>query len=159
MEETLKNEKELQLYFAKKLHGITYDLMELPNRAPEDDALLVHSAHASCYHWLQVGMGVNHQRAIWLLARVYTVLEITEQALEYAERCMELTVEYEEEIEQFDVAYSWECLARASALAGDKGSAKRFRKEAEKSARAIKNKEDRKWFLQDLQGGNWHGLG
>jgi hypothetical protein len=71
---------------------------------------------------------------------------------------MELTVEYEEEIEQFDVAYGWECLARASALANDKSSTNRFRKEAEKSARAIKNKEDREWFLKDLHGGNWHGL-
>jgi hypothetical protein len=158
LEETLKNEKESQLYFAKKLHDATWELMELPNRTPEDDALLIHTAHASCYHWLQVGMGVNHQRAIWLLARTYTVLEKTELALEYAERCMELTVEYEEEIEKFDVAYGWESLARASALANDKSSTKRFRKEAEKSARAIKNKEDREWFLQDLHGGNWHGL-
>ncbi len=82
---------EAQLHFAKSINGEVWDLLDKTNRTASDDEMMLAAAYASCYHWLQVGTGLEHQRGEWLIARVYTVLGIKEQALRHASRCLDLT--------------------------------------------------------------------
>ncbi len=63
--------------FAKSLNGKTWDLLGKEDRTREEDELMVLTASASLYHWLQIGTAVHAQRGEWLLAQVYTVLEKT----------------------------------------------------------------------------------
>jgi len=83
-----------------------WDLLEKPERTPREDEIMLLTAYASCYHWLQVGTAVNQQRGEWLIARVYTVLGRKEMALERARRCFELTEQFDKEMEDFDRAYA-----------------------------------------------------
>ncbi|MGD0708126.1 MAG: hypothetical protein ABSA51_06700 [Anaerolineaceae bacterium] len=149
---------EAHLHFAKSLNGRVWDLLEKPERTPREDEIMLLTAYASCYHWIQVGTAVNQQRGEWLIARVYTVLGRKEMALQRARRCFELTEQFDKEMEDFDRAYAYESLARAHALAGETGFAKHYYELAQKAGEAIKNEEDRKIFMNDIVSGNWYDL-
>jgi tetratricopeptide (TPR) repeat protein len=145
-------------HFAVALNGETWELLEKPDRSKQEDERMIYAAHASCYHWLQAGTGVNHQRGEWLIARVYTVLGLADAALRHASRCLELTNEYAGQMKDFDWAFAYEGVARAHALAGNREEALKYIKLAEESGQAISNDEDRSVFMGDFNGGNWHGV-
>jgi hypothetical protein len=126
MEQEEFTKDQAHLMFAKQLHGIVWDLLESPGRSSDDDEIMVQAAHASCYHWLQVGKAVNHQRAEWLIARVYTVLGKVDAALWHANRCLELTNSYAAEMEPFDAPFAYESVARANALAGKRSESIKY---------------------------------
>ena len=150
--------EEAESAFAKKLNGRVWQLLETPDRSSQDDELMVHAAHASCYHWLQVGTALHHQRAEWLISKVYSTLGRADSALRHAELCRELTRESSDLMEDFDVAYSHECLARANGSAGNLDEARNQLRLADEAGQAIANEEDRRIFLDDLQAGDWFGL-
>ncbi len=150
--------EEAHKHFAAALNGKVWELLQKTDRTESENELMVHSAHASCYHWLKVGAGVNHQRAEWLIAHVYTELGMAYSALRHASRCFELTNEYRDSMSDFDWAYAYEGVARANALAGNHEEALKFMQRAEKAGQAISNTDDKNLFLSDFNSGNWHGL-
>jgi hypothetical protein len=144
-------------YFGKSLNNKVWELLKKTDRSMAEDELMVHAAHASCYHWLIAGTGLNHQRAEWLIAHVYTILGHPDSAIRHATRCLELTKEFTGEMKDFDGAYAQECMARAFALAGKGDEAKRYIALAEKEAQAIARGEDKYIFMNDFNGGKWYG--
>jgi hypothetical protein len=119
---------------------------------------LVDYAHASLVHWRIAGTGVNLQRGVWMLARANTVLGNTQLALQCAQRCLELTEQYKDQLSDFDFAFAYECVARAQALAGNQAEAQKFVEMADKAGAAIQEEEDRQIFFDDFNGGDWYGL-
>ena len=158
MSEDKYKEAEAHRFFAAKLNGEVWGLLEKPDRSKEEAALMIHTAHASCCHWLKVGTGLHHQRGEWLIARVYSELGMGESALWHARRCQELTDAYAELMEDFDRAYAHECVARANAVAGNREQALRMIELAQGAGQAIEDEENRKIFFGDLKSGNWGGL-
>ena len=150
--------EEAQLHFAKSLNGQVWDLLQKADRLPSEDELMVHAAHASCYHWLKVGTGLHHQRGEWLIAHVYTELGMAESALWHAQRCLELTNEFSDLMEDFDRAYAYEGMARAYALKKDSEEALKYMGLAKKAGEVIANAEDKSIFMGDFNGGNWYSL-
>jgi tetratricopeptide (TPR) repeat protein len=150
--------EEAHRHFAKTLNGEVWGLLRQPERAGLEDERMVYAAHASCYHWLKAGTGVNHQRGEWLIARVYTVLGRPEAALTHALRCVELTHQYADLMEDFDWAFAYEGAARANALAGMRDEALKYVQLAEQAGQAIADEEDRQIFFDDFNGGDWHRL-
>ena len=144
--------------FARTLHGLVWGLLTKADRTSDEDERMVHAAHASCYHWLQIGTGLHHQRGEWLLAHVYAVLGLGEPALRHACRCLELTNQHARLMQDFDWAYAYEGLARAQAAAGNRNEALTFLARAQKAGQALEKEEDRKLFLSDLNAGDWHGV-
>ena len=131
-----------------KLNSLVWELLEKPDRLPEDNERMLHAAHASCYHWLEVGAPANHARGEWLISRVYAVLNKPEPALHLARRCLELCEEHG--IGDFDIAYAYEAMARAYSLAKDHAQYDRFLGLAKEAGDAIAGDEDKKLFLSDL---------
>ena len=150
--------EEAHKMFARTLNAKTWGLLETADRSQKDDELMVHSAHTSNYHWLQVGTGLHHQRGEWLIARVYSVLGIADAALRHAKRCLELTEAHAELMKDFDKAFAFEGAARANAVAGNKKETKKYNEMAEKAGEKIKDAEDKKYFFEDLKAGNWNNL-
>ena len=142
--------REAHVHFAKSLNGRVWELLQATERTGEEDAEMVHAAHASLYHWLQVGTAVHHQRGVWLISHVYAVLGDAVQALAYARRCLELTTEHRVEMADFDVAYAYEGMARALALSGDAEQAEAYRKRAEAAGAEIMDDEAKAIFMGDL---------
>ena len=149
---------EASLQFAKSLNTQVWELLQQPQRTQTEDELMVHAAHASCYHWLRSGSNLHHQRAEWLLAHVYTVLNTPDLALRHATRCFELTREFSDLMKDFDYAYAFEALARANALAGNRSEALKYIALAEKASVEIRDKEDLRIFSEDFNSGYWFGL-
>jgi hypothetical protein len=71
---------------------------------------------------------------------------------------VELTQAFRDELQDFDLAYAEEVIARAAALSGDAETALRHRQLAEVRGAHIADEEDRTIFLGDLQRGPWFGL-
>jgi hypothetical protein len=61
-------------------------------------------------------------------------------------------------MEDFDLAYAQEALARAFALAGDQDQALVHWRKAADLGDQIQDPEDRRIFQGDFQSGNWHQL-
>lgn len=133
---------------AVDLFNFVWTLLENPDRTREEDDAMVHAAHASRFHWGEVGAPVNHARGEWQVSRVYCVLGRAEPALYHARRCLELT--QGAEVEDFDLPYAYEALARAHAVAGDAAEARRYKERARAAGEAIADADDREHFLEDL---------
>jgi hypothetical protein len=120
--------------------------METEDRTQAQDDRMLHMAHASRYHWEQVGTAANLARGEWLCSRVYAVLGRPEPALHHARRVLEICTR--NGIADWDLAYAYEALARAHALAGETAAAE----EALAGARALEIAEDeeRDQLLADL---------
>jgi hypothetical protein len=150
--------EETHLVFAKQLNGAVWDLLDKPDRSAAEDELMLHAAHASCYHWLQAGTPLHHQRGEWLIARTYAVLGRGTEALRHAQRCMEITLEHPDLMEDFDTPFAYECMARAHAVLGNHAEALDYFRLAESGGERIADAEDRKIFFESLRGGEWHGV-
>ena len=141
-------EEERQL--AVDLFNRTWTLLELPARTPEQGDELIDTAHASAYHWLQVGTAANRARSQWQLSRVYVVLGRPEPALHHAHRCLAWCEANPEALEDWDLPYAHEALARAHALAGDADEARRHADRARELAAGVVGGEDREHLEADL---------
>lgn len=129
------------------LFNHTWTLLERERTADEDDEM-VGAAHASRYHWSKASTEATHQaRGEWQLARVYAVLGRGEPAVHHARRCLEWCGRGE--VEDWDVAFAHEALARAYRVAGDDAKAEEHRLVARELGDAIADHEDREHFDED----------
>jgi hypothetical protein len=152
------SEADVHLFFAKQYHGKTWELLDKKDRTAEENECLADYAHASLAHWRVAGTAVNYQRGVWLLARAYTVLGESELALWYARRTLELTEEHLDELDKFDQAFAFECMARAHALAGNVVEAQIYLRSAQQAGEEIPEKEDQDIFFAELNGGDWYDI-
>lgn len=157
-DETKFTVEEAHLHFAKSINGKVWELLGKDRRTKAENDQMLYAAHACTYHWLHVGTRVHQQRGEWLISHVHTVLGNSSQALKHAERCFELTETYREAMKDFDIAYAYEGLARANALAGKVEEAKNWYQMAQQAGKAIVDEEDRQIFYGDFETGNWYGL-
>jgi DNA-binding transcriptional MerR regulator len=136
---------------AAQLFNETWRLLEQEDRAGDDDDRMIHAAHASRYHWGQVP-GVEPARLArgeWIISRVYSVLERTEPALHHARRALHLC--QENGVADFDLAFAYEALARAHAVAKDAAAARRHTDQALAAGEDISEPADREILLADLE--------
>ncbi len=137
---------------AGDLFNRCWRLMEIADRTPAQDDEMVHAAHASRHHWGEVGTTANLARGEWMCARVYSVLGRAEPALHHARRCLDLieTAGPDSGLEDWDMAAAYECLARASLVAGDTAAAAAWRSRALTALDAVADPEDRETIAQDV---------
>jgi hypothetical protein len=118
----------------------------------EDDDELLHQAHASAYHWLKAPECEprNRARSEWLCSRVYSVLGRAEPAMHHAQRCLQLCEQHPDNVEDWDLAFAFEALARAYRIAGHEDQARRYEQLGREQAEVIADPEDRESLLRDL---------
>jgi hypothetical protein len=133
---------------AVNLFNRVWDMMGNPNRTPADDDTMLHAAHASRFHWGEIGEPANRARGEWQVSRVYTVLGRAEPALYHAQRCLDICQEHG--IGDWDLAFAYEALARAQATAGDVDATRRYVDQARTAATDIAQQDDRDQLLKDL---------
>ena len=103
--------------------------------------------HGSRLHW-EAGTAENVAIVDWLCSRVYAVLGRVEPALYHARWCL-MRAE-SAGLPGWIHAEGHEALARAHAVAGDGGDARRHADEARAIASTIEDDEDREVVLGDL---------
>ena len=146
---------------AKDTFNKIWDFLGRKDRNSEEELNMIHSAHTSRYHWgilVAEGKGTssNLQRGEWMLSHVYSAVERGELALYHAKICLELTEK--NNITDIDLAFAYEAMARASALMQNEEDFKKIFKLAKEAAEKIKKKDDKEYYLGELEGGKWFGL-
>jgi len=109
---------------------------------------MLHAAHASRYHWGHAGTPLNRSIGEWQVSRVYAVLGRTEPALYHGRRALEIA--RRNRLSRFHLAYAYEALARASAVAGQRRARNRYLREARRIGAAVRDRDDRRMLLEDL---------
>ena len=144
--------------FAQSTNGRVWELLQKSNRSPAENDEMLHAAHACAYHWKFAGTAVHQQRGEWLISHVHVMLGHGNEALRHAQRCFELTEANRDLMQDFDIAYAFEGMARAQALLGDHKMAEEFLLLAQQAGNAIAYEGDRSIFLSDFDAGEWYGL-
>lgn len=149
MSEDTYTEKEFHKKMAVDLFNSVWSFLDKKERTTEEEDEMVHAAHASRYHWSQIGSSLEKERGEWQISRVYSVLKRPQPALYHAQRCMEICKE--NNIGDFDIAFAYEAMARAHAVSGEEAESKKYIELGKKAGNQIKNEEDKKIFFGDLE--------
>lgn len=148
-EEKKYTEQEWHKRAAITLFNLVWSLLDKKDRTKQEDDKMVHAVHASRFHWGEIGTPVEFERGEWQISRVYSVLNRPQSALYHAERCLDICKEHN--IGDFDIAFAYEAMARAHAVAGDKSDCEKYIKLAKEAGEQIKKKEDKDLFFNDLK--------
>ena len=143
-------EPEVHRALAAGLFNRTWDLLEREDRTARDDAELIDTAHASAWHWRQVGNAANEARGHWILARVYSILGHASEAVYHAGRANAVLDAGGEGIEDWDRPAAAEAMARALVASGDLAGAAEWKAKAQGLLDAVADPDDRGVVEGDL---------
>jgi DNA-binding transcriptional MerR regulator len=153
--QSLIDEKELPMTdhrtLGVDLFNKTWTLMEKPTRTPEENDEMIHCAHASAYHWLQVGTRANRARSEWQCSRVHVILGQVDQALYHARRCHEIVEANEDaSMKDWDLPGAYEALARAHLAAGHREEAAHWAALGREATARVEDEDDRQVMEADF---------
>jgi hypothetical protein len=109
---------------------------------------MVHAAHASRFHWGEVGESRNLAIGEWQIARVHAILDQPRSALRHANRSLEIIEE--SGISGFYRASAYEGVARAHSVAGHPSEARRYILLARQEAETITDPQEKELLLAQL---------
>jgi len=136
-------------FFAAECFNRAWELIEKPDRTPEEDRLMVALSQASIFHWLQRPDVTARNLSIgyWQASRIQGLVGNPREARRWAEVCLG----HSPELAPFYRGYAYEALARAAAGEGDVAAAREFLAQAEALASRIQGTDDRRLLERDLQ--------
>jgi hypothetical protein len=144
----MSEEKGFHRKFAVDCFNGAWDLIEKTDRTPEDNARMIHMAHASRFHWGEIGTALNLARGDWQISRVYAILAQGQNALEYANSSLQLCID--NEYGDFDLAFAYEAVARAYAVLGNREMTQKHLELAKQAGQSIAKEEDQKYFFNEI---------
>jgi len=132
--------------FATECFNAAWDLLEKPDRTPEEVDEMLDLAHASRWHWTQTKDCTPQDLAIgaWQLSRVYAVAGRPDEALHHGQVSLRLC--QDNDLSAFHEGYAYEALARAASGA-DRA---RYLADARDLASRVEDQEHREALLADL---------
>ena len=135
-------------YFAAHCFNRAWDLIEKPNRTPEDDRLMAAMSQASIYHWLHRDDCDNRRLAVgyWQASRIQALIGHADEARRFAD----VSLSYSAGLKPFYIGYAYEALARAEFLAGNAVEAAAHLQTAKAHAAEVNENNDRELLLKDL---------
>jgi hypothetical protein len=156
------DEGDLHRWFGVELNNSVWDDIDsstVDASSPlEDRERLLYSAYASAYHWSRVGQPANRARAEHLIARTAIQVGMGDLALRHAKRCLELVQSHPDEMEDWDLAFALEALARAQAATGDTAAARSTLDRGRQITAAVVDPDDRAVVEAQFDAGPWFGL-
>ena len=160
--EMMVDVRDLDRWFGVELNNEVWSRIDASAVGPDSPLAerehLLYTAYASALHWRNAGTVANVARAEHLISRAATAVGMLETALGHAERCHELVVDNPDEVEDWDLAFALEALARAQAGSGDLPAAAETKRAAVEACRAVAEDEDRVIVEGELAREPWFGL-
>lgn len=137
-------------YFSKECFNRAWDLIDQEERTPAEEDAMLNLSLASLWHWTQRPDCGNKELSLgyWQVSRIYAITGRPENAVWYAERCLEVTEDAE--LPPFYLGYAYEALARAAMAGRDKRQAMEYIAQSRALAAQEPNEEDRQLLLDDL---------
>lgn len=140
---------------AIRLFNATWELIDTNERSVEENDAMISGAHASLYHWSQVGGPEQLTVGHWQVAHVYTLLRQGQSALYHATRCLEICAA--NGIGDWRLAFAYEAVARAYAANGSPESCRDYHTKAVEAGVQISATGEREHFLSELAKEPWYG--
>lgn len=126
-----------------------WDYLDQPQRSHDDDLAMIHSAHASRFHWGIAGGPLEWARGEWQIARVYAVLGLGESSMVHAKACLKWVESHD--LGAFDAAFAHEALARAYIILGQPDRAQDHVHIGLDFAQQLSEVDDRDYALNTLR--------
>lgn len=134
---------------AMSCFNATWDLIDKKDRTEEENLKMIHTAHASRFHWGEIGTALEWSRGEWQLSRVYALVGMGESALYHAENALNYCLDYD--IKDFDLAFAYEAMARAHAILGNVSEKEKHLNSALAAAEAIENAGNKSYVLDEMK--------
>jgi hypothetical protein len=134
--------------FAKAAFNATWELIDKPDRTPEDDRQMLTLAFASRWHWRAVGTPENTVVSDWQVAHVASLLGEPRLAVHFATAAYDAA--RSESLPDWLKASTAEGLARAHACADDAAAFERFAGETRELVAGLDDEEDRELITGQL---------
>ena len=144
-----KDMDKIHNYLATKLFNDTWGLLDKTDRTPEEDVLMIHTAHASLFHWLQFGEAKNFSIGEWQVSRVYAELKMGESALKHGLANVDLCKK--NNISGFELGYAYESVARAYKILGKVNLKEEYLNKAYSEVENISDAEEKEYLIKDLE--------
>ncbi len=141
--------KKFHNYMATKLFNDAWELLEKEKRSPEEDVLMIHTAHASLFHWLQFGEAKNFSIGEWQISRVYADLNMGESALKHGLANVDLC--HKNKLTGFELGYAYESVARAYKVLNNQTEKENYLKKGYSEAEMIRDAEEKEYLINDLK--------
>jgi len=143
-----QEEKDMHKKLAAGCFNKTWDLIDKKDRTDKEDREMIHTAHASLYHWMQIGTPLEFARGEWQVSRVYSILRMGQSALYHGEASLALCLD--NGIGGFDLAFGYEAVARAYKTLGDEENKQKNIELALSAAEKVEDKGDRDYILSEI---------
>jgi hypothetical protein len=136
-------------YFSADCFNKAWELIEKPNRTPQEDEEMVRLNQTSIWHWTQRDdcKGRNLSIGYWQASRIHAILGRAEEAQRYGRLCLD----HSRQEPPFFLAYAYEAMARAEKAAGNHDLVENYCKEAARLAESVADEQDRNALLNDLK--------
>ncbi len=126
----------------------TWDLIDNKERTEADNLKMVRMAHTSRHHWDEIGSEEQWATGEWQISRVYILVGNGNSALLHGLAALNYCEAGK--LEPFSYAFAYEAIARAYKLLGDTAQKKEYTQKAKEIAETIEDKEDKEYFLGEL---------
>jgi hypothetical protein len=145
-----KDDMKVHETFSVYCFNSAWDLMDKTERTPTEDEDMLRLSMASCWHWTQRPDCTNQQLSIgyWQISRIHSMLGRSIEARRYGELC--LAASHDTSVTPFSLAYAYEALARASALAKNEAMKLEYIDLANKVIETMSDAEMKTMLLNDL---------
>lgn len=130
-------------WFAVEFNNEAWDLVEKPDRAPEETRRMIHLAHAAALHWSAIGKPIHVERAECLLATVYAAAERMETAAMHLDYGLTLSENGVEDETPFDRAALLGCAASIYTRTPGDAQGPRYAKLAKEAFEQLTETDDR----------------
>ena len=135
-------------FFAIQAFNGAWELIEKPDRTPDDDTEMLQRAFASRWHWGFVGGVAQWATGDWQIAHCASLLGLGTLAQTYAQRAFDASER--EGWDDWQRASMLEGMARAAAVAGDAAAHAKYYALAEEAVAAIADEGDRNVIASQL---------
>jgi hypothetical protein len=138
-------------YFSANCFNQAWDLMDKPNRTPDEDERMLRLAMTSLWHWTQRFDCTPENLSVgyWQLSRIYVLMSQPENARHYAQLCFQ--VSQADGTPLYCLGFAFEALARTEMAAGNRFEMQNFLQKARQIAERITDAEEQKMLLDDLK--------
>ena len=136
-------------HFSAHCFNSAWELIDKPERTPEENEQMIQRTLASLWHWSQREDCTAKIFSIgyWQAARVFALAGEPHNARKYAKLCLDITPA----ADPFCLGYAHEAMARAEALAGNDELAQEHLSQARHFANDIANADDQQLLVDDLK--------
>lgn len=143
-----EDQRKMHKKLAVDCFNSAWDLMDIKKRTEEEVNLMINTAHASLYHWKQIGEPLNFARGEWQVSRIYSLAGHGSSALFHGKNSLKYCKE--NAIGDFDLSFAYEAIARAYSLLGNEENKVKYIELTKESAALIEDNDNKNYLISEL---------